>query len=93
MAGLTAEPSVVVKAPRVGESPIHFECKVTQVIQIGDGEPGSCSIVIGEIVHIHVEDNLLIDGDKINIEKLQPIGRLSGSSYAHINDIFDLIRP
>lgn len=92
VAGVTAAPSVVVKAPRVAESPVHFECKVVQIVDINP-EPGGGSVVIGRIVHVHVDDSVLLGEDKINPHALQPIGRLAGTSYAHINDLFDLIRP
>jgi flavin reductase (DIM6/NTAB) family NADH-FMN oxidoreductase RutF len=80
-----------VKPLRVAESPIHYECKLTQIVDISD-EIGGASIVIGRIVHFHVDDRVLIDGDKINLEELKPIGRLAGSSYARVNDIFDMVR-
>lgn len=90
-AGLTTTPSISVKPLRVEESPIHFECKLTQIVDISD-EIGGASIVIGRIVHFHVDDRVLIDGDKINLEELKPIGRLAGSSYSRVNDIFDMVR-
>ena len=49
-AGLTPVPSSVVRPPRVGESPIHFECRLTQIVDLGD-QPGAASVVIGEVVH------------------------------------------
>ncbi len=92
LAGLTAAPSVAVKAPRVAESPIHFECKVTQIVDINP-EPGGGSIVIGRVVHVHVDESVLIGEDKINLQTLKPIGRLAGLSYTRVTDLFDLIRP
>ena len=78
-AGLTPIPSVVVRPPRVAESPIHYECRLTQIIDLGQ-EAGAASVVIGQVVHLHVDDALLIGGDKIDIAQLQPIGRLAGNS-------------
>jgi flavin reductase (DIM6/NTAB) family NADH-FMN oxidoreductase RutF len=92
LVGVTTAPSVAVKAPRVAESLVHFECKLHQIITLGE-TPGGGSIVIGRIVHIHVDDEILIPPDKIDISKLKPIGRLAGNSYTHVNDLFDLIRP
>jgi flavin reductase (DIM6/NTAB) family NADH-FMN oxidoreductase RutF len=92
LAGLTAAPSALVRPPRVAESPVHFECVVTQIIELGD-RPGSGSIVIGQVVHFHVSENVLFDGDKIDIKKLRPIGRLAGSAYCRVTDMFDLTRP
>jgi flavin reductase (DIM6/NTAB) family NADH-FMN oxidoreductase RutF len=90
-ANLTIAPSQAVRPPRVAESPIHFECKMTHVIDIFDG-PGGGSVVIGRVHHVHVDDSVLIDGDKIDLAKLQPIGRLAGTSYCHVKDIFDMVR-
>ena len=89
--GLTTAPSQVVKPPRVAESPIHYECEVTQIISVSD-QPGGGSVVIGRVVHLHVDDSVLIGTDKINLEALKPIGRLAGTSYNRVTDIFDMTR-
>lgn len=89
---LTAAPSAVIRPPRVAESPIHFECRVRQVVDIGD-EPGGGSLVIGTVVHIHVDERVLMGGDKIDLTALKPIGRLAGGGYVRVTDIFELERP
>ena len=91
-AGLTLAPSVTVKPPRVAESPIHFECKLREIIEISN-EPGGGSIVIGSIVHIHVNDGVMLAGDKINLTALKPIGRLMGNAYCRVTDIIEMERP
>jgi flavin reductase (DIM6/NTAB) family NADH-FMN oxidoreductase RutF len=91
-AGLTLAPSVIVKPPRVNESPIHFECKVREIIEIGN-EPGGGSIVIGTIVHIHADDGVMLGEDKINLTALRPIGRLMGSGYCRVTDMIEIERP
>ncbi|MFW5771794.1 MAG: flavin reductase family protein [Phototrophicaceae bacterium] len=91
-AGLTRLPSEIVQAPRVAESPIHYECRVTQIIDVSD-EPGGGSVVIGRVLRLHVAERVLIGNDKIDLAALEPVGRLAGSSYARINDIFELVRP
>ena len=92
-AGLTAAPSLTVRPPRVAESPMHYECQVAQIIDLGH-EPGAGSIVIGRVLHIHVADELLVGGDKIDIAALQPIGRLAGNGYCRVAPaMFDLARP
>ena len=93
VAGVTPAPSVVVKAPRVAESLIHYECRVSQIIDVGDGAPGSGSVVLGQIVHVHIDESVLLDGDKIRLEVLQPIGRLAGMDYVRVTDIFSMTRP
>jgi flavin reductase (DIM6/NTAB) family NADH-FMN oxidoreductase RutF len=91
-AGLTPAPSCEVTPPRVAESPIHFECKLNQIVEISQ-EPGGGSVVIGTVVHMHIDEKLLIGEDKIDLVKLNPIGRLAGNSYVHVTDIFDMERP
>jgi len=84
--------SQVVRPARIAESPIHYECRLAQIVDLGD-QPGAGSIVIGRVVHLHVADRVLIGEDKIDLAALKPIGRLAGSSYCRVTDIFDLPRP
>jgi len=91
-AGLTAEPSVVVNVPRVAESPIHFECTLQQIVTIGEGTGGGY-IIIGTVVHMHFADAVFREGNRIDIASYQPIGRLSGTAYTRVHDLFDLVRP
>lgn len=92
LAGLKTAPSVRVKPPRVAESPVHFECKLTQIVEIGN-LPGGGSVVFGEIVHLHVDEGVLLGEDKIDLAALKPIGRLAGNAYARTTDIFEMERP
>ena len=91
-ARVTAEPSVTVRPPRVKESRVHFECRVRQIVEIGS-EPGGGCVVIGEVLHIHVDDAVLTGGDKISLTALKPIGRLAGGGYVRVTDLFELERP
>jgi flavin reductase (DIM6/NTAB) family NADH-FMN oxidoreductase RutF len=92
LTGLETTPSIVVRPPRVSKSLIHFECKVTQIVEIGN-QPGGGSVVIGEIVHLHVDECVLFDEDKIDLAALRPIGRLAGSAYVRVTDLFEMERP
>lgn len=91
-ARVTEEPSVTVRPPRVKESRVHFECRVRQIVEIGS-EPGGGCLVIGEVLHIHVDDTVLTGGDKIALATLKPIGRLAGGGYVRVTDVFELERP
>lgn len=87
--GLTAAPSSIVKAPRVAESLINFECKLIQVI-----EHGNNNLVLGEIVGIQLADNVVTEQGHINNEVLQAVGRMAGNWYTTTTDgNFELIRP
>jgi flavin reductase (DIM6/NTAB) family NADH-FMN oxidoreductase RutF len=83
--GLTPIPSVKVKPPRVKEVPIHFECKLHQVIELG---PHRHPLVIGEVVYFHV-DPACMTGKYIDMRKLDPIGRLNGFFYATLGEIYE----
>jgi flavin reductase (DIM6/NTAB) family NADH-FMN oxidoreductase RutF len=92
LADLEKMPSIVVKPPRVAASPIHFECRTVQIVNLGD-QPGAGSVVIGRVVHLHVSDRVLVGGDKIDLAQLKPIGRLAGAAYCYVKDIFEMQRP
>jgi flavin reductase (DIM6/NTAB) family NADH-FMN oxidoreductase RutF len=64
LAGLTTAPSRVVDVPRVAESPVSFECRSTQIIQLEglDKQKVPTWLVLGEVVGIHIADHLLKDG-------------------------------
>jgi len=90
--GLTPIPSILVRAPRVKESLVNFECRLTQIVEIGE-EKGAGALVIGQVVQIHVDDSIAEDNHRINTAKLNPIGRLAASDYVRITDTFSMIRP
>jgi flavin reductase (DIM6/NTAB) family NADH-FMN oxidoreductase RutF len=81
LSGLSPVPSLLVKPPRVSESPINLECKLYRTVEIGDGEPGSGTLIIGEIIIYHVDDRLLVNG-RIDSTLLKPVGKLAGSEYS-----------
>jgi flavin reductase (DIM6/NTAB) family NADH-FMN oxidoreductase RutF len=91
VAGLAAAPSVRVKAPRVATAPISLECRVAKTVRIGRGPH---SVVFGEIVHIHVRDDLYdaVTG-RIDVAALHPVGRLAGHKYSRTHDVFEMKRP
>lgn len=64
LAGLTAAPSVKVGAPRVAESPVNFECRVTQIVQLKDMDGGDVPswLVLGQVVAVHIDRKCLVDG-------------------------------
>lgn len=91
-AGLTPQPSLLVKPPRVAESPIHFECKLRDIITISE-EPGGGYIIIGTVIHMHFDDSVYRAGNTIDYDVYDPIGRLTGAGYTRTRDRFDLLRP
>ncbi|MEC2073230.1 flavin reductase family protein [Alkalihalophilus marmarensis] len=85
--GLTPVSSESVKAPRILESPISMECRLTKSMEIGTD-----TFLLGEIMQFHIDDTLYINHYKINIQKLEPIARLAGN-YAEIKSLFTLEKP
>jgi flavin reductase (DIM6/NTAB) family NADH-FMN oxidoreductase RutF len=92
VSGLTPVASQMVRPPRVAESPVSMECKVTQIIEVSE-KPWGGSLVIGEVVLFHVRDNIIGKDMVIDPGKLNPVARLGGPSYSTVKDRFDMIRP
>lgn len=91
VAGVTAAPSVVVAPPRVAESPISMECRLSQIVPVG-APPAGYGLILGEIVYWHVRDDLYHHG-RIDLQALHAIGRLAGNGYARTRDQFEMLRP
>ncbi len=91
LAKVTPVPSQSVRPPRVGASPVSFECKLYQIIDFSTA-PTSSSLVIGEVVAIHIDDAHLKDG-RLDRSSLDLIGRMGGTQYARTTDRFEMVRP
>lgn len=92
LAGLTPVPSVKVRAPRVAESPVAFECVTRQVVRTNPGVSGGGNVVIGEVVFVHVRDDLMSDRLHVDPERLAAVGRMGGAAYVTTQARFDLPR-
>jgi flavin reductase (DIM6/NTAB) family NADH-FMN oxidoreductase RutF len=92
LTGLSVISSTKVKPPRLAESPINMECRLRQVVRIGDS-PLSANLVIGEIVMFHIADRVLDAHGKIDPRKVQTIARLGADYYCHTSDLFEMKRP
>lgn len=89
IAGLTAVDGKRM-LPLVAESLANFECKVRQIIEIGAS--GRTQLVIGDVLVIHVEDQVL-DGTRIDHDALGAVGRMAGNTYIRTRDRFEVGRP
>ncbi|HEY8506574.1 MAG TPA: flavin reductase family protein [Gemmataceae bacterium] len=92
LTGLTTVPSLRVKPPRVAESPVHMECKVRQILPVGEG-PLAANLVVGEVLLIHISDSVLGENGRVDPRKLRTIARLGGDWYCHTSDLFEMPRP
>ena len=91
ISGLNIAKSKKILPPRLKEAKISFECKLNQIVEIGDGKAGSGFVVIGSIVLFHINDEI-ITNEKIDIQKLNPIGRLAGDWYTKPTNNFKISR-
>lgn len=92
VAKLTPGPCVMVKAPRVLESPISMECRVTQIVELSN-RPEANSLVLGEVIYFHVDDAVLDEKGRIDSAKLRAIGRMGGTAYCRTTDVIHMTRP
>lgn len=87
--GLTPVAGERVRSPRIGECPASLECRVKQILELGRSRH---SLVIGEVLLIHVRDDLYRDGT-IDASRLRPVARLAGNQYCRLGEVFELDRP
>lgn len=91
--GLTPIASEVVKPFRVKESPVQFECKVTQIIPLGT-EGGAGNLVLCEVVRIHISESVLDENGAIDQYKIDLVSRLGGNWYSRSNQgLFEVPKP
>lgn len=88
--GLTPLDSQVVKAKRMKESPIHFECILRDVLCYGK-DPGAGSLITGEVKLVHIEESIMRDG-KIVTDLFKPVGRGAGNDWFKSDSRFELER-
>jgi flavin reductase (DIM6/NTAB) family NADH-FMN oxidoreductase RutF len=91
--GLTMLPSDLVKPFRVAESPVQFECKVNEIIALGN-EGGAGNLIICEVVKIHIKETILDENGMIDQYKIDLVSRLGGNWYSRSNQgLFEVEKP
>lgn len=96
LAGLTPEPSKLIKPPRVAEAPVHFECRHIKTVTLPGVTPKDVyNVIFGQVVGIHIKDEFITEDGLIDVGKLRPIARLGYQDYAVVNPdtIFTMQRP
>jgi len=92
-AGFTMLASDKIKPFRVAESPVQFECKVTEVIALGN-EGGAGNMIVCEVVKVHIQEDVLDDDGKIDQYKIDLIARAGGSFYSRAKEgFFEIPKP
>ena len=91
--GLTPVPSDIVKPFRVAESPVQFECKVNEIIALGE-EGGAGNLIICEVVKIHINEAVLDENGAIDQYKIDLVSRMGGNWYSRANQgLFEVPKP
>ena len=93
-AGFTSLPSELIRPKRVAESPVHFECKVIEVKELGD-QGGAGNLIICEVVKMHIDESILNDQQMIDQQKIDLVARMGGNWYcrADQNSMFEIAKP
>lgn len=93
-AGFTALDSDLIKPKRVGESPVQFECKVNEVVELGH-EGGAGNLIICEVVKIHINEAVLDENGSIDQFKIDLVSRMGGNWYCRADkkSMFEITKP
>jgi len=85
-------PSTKVRPPRLADVPFALECKLIQIVPVGNG-PISANLVIGEIVTMYVDESILDSKGMPDPRKVKAIARLGNEYWCRTQDLFELERP
>jgi flavin reductase (DIM6/NTAB) family NADH-FMN oxidoreductase RutF len=89
--GLEPEPSRLIKPPRIKGSPVHFECRLHQIVKLPGRKPSSAHhVVIGQVVAVHIDDAALTADGRVDVLKLRPIARLGYKDYSSVDRMFQM---
>lgn len=93
-AGFSPQPSVFVKPPRISEAKVAFECKVNQIITMGEAK-GAANLLICEVILIHISESILDENQKIDPLKTDWVARMGGDWYCRASGeaLFELPKP
>lgn len=93
LAGLAKAPCRLIRAPRVAESPVCFECRLYKVVDLPDDEGHADNhLALARVLGIHIDDGFIQDG-RVNTAAMQPIARLGYSEYATVTQAWRMRRP
>ncbi len=92
LAGLSTTPSTKVSVPRLVGVPFSLECRVIDIVPVGNG-PISANLVIGEVIMIHCDESILDASGQPDPKKLKSIARMGGENWCRTTDVFQLTRP
>lgn len=93
-AGVTKAACIDAPGARVAQSPCHFECRYLSTHRLPGNSPvGTIDVVYGQVMRIHVADDVILPSGKIDIPRIQPIARMGYYDYARIDTVFEMRIP
>ena len=96
LTGLTSKPGRLVEVPWVEDAPVHLECKHTKSVDLPHwGNSERYVVVFGEVIGIHIKDELITDEGLVDVGLMRPLGRLGYNDYTEVESksIFTMVRP
>lgn len=84
--------STLIKVPRLPDAPFALECKLRQIVPVGNG-PISANLIIGDVVMMHIDPKILDAAGKVDPKLLRSVARLGGEHWCHSTDLFQMERP
>jgi flavin reductase (DIM6/NTAB) family NADH-FMN oxidoreductase RutF len=92
LANLTPIDSIYITPKRVKESLVHFECEMVHHYFLEGHQNGGACVIIGKIITMHIDDSVLMENNRINLEVYKPVARLAGSNYSTLGELFSVKR-
>jgi flavin reductase (DIM6/NTAB) family NADH-FMN oxidoreductase RutF len=93
-AGVTKAACIDAPGPRVAQSPAHFECRYLSTHRLrGNSSHGWVDVVYGEVVRIHVKDEVLTPQGKLDIPAIRPLARMGYYDYTSVTETFEMRIP
>ena len=93
LVGLVKAPSKLVKPPRVADAPIHLECRHWKTIEMPQAQGEPCHLVIGQVVGVHIADEVIDDEGFVDVLRFNAVARLGYRQYTAVERIFQMQRP
>ena len=87
-------PSRLVRPPRVKGSPVHFECRLHEIVKLPGRERfADHHVVIGRVVAVHIDGSVLTADGRVDVLKIRPIARLGYRDYTSVDSVFEMDKP
>lgn len=94
LAGVSKASCIEAPGPRVAESPCHFECRYLNTLRFrGNTKASDADVVFGEVVRVHVKEEVILPSGKLDVLRIRPLARLGYYDYTSVTDSFEMRIP